>query len=80
MIFVSVAAYRDPELLPTLADCLAKAREPDRLRFGICWQYGGEIAASEQLQGPQFAVHYVDCATEPGRLLGPRRDHEALSR
>jgi len=59
-IFVSVAAYRDPQLLPTLADCLAKARRPDRLRFGVCWQYGGEIAASEQLQGEQFAVHFVD--------------------
>jgi hypothetical protein len=59
-IFVSVAAYRDPQLLPTLADCLAKARRPDRLRFGICWQYGGELGASEQLAGRQFAVHFVD--------------------
>ena len=59
-IFVSVAAYRDPALLPTLTDCIAKARDPDRLRFGICWQYGSEEAAFEQLQGPQFAVHYVD--------------------
>ena len=65
-IFVSVAAYRDPELVRTLADCLAQAREPDRLRFGICWQYGGEIAASEQLQDPQFAVHYVDSRLSRG--------------
>lgn len=65
-IFVSVAAYRDPALLPTLADCVAKARDPDRLRFGICWQYGGDEAASEQLQGPQFAVHYVDWRLSQG--------------
>jgi Glycosyltransferase (GlcNAc) len=41
-IFISVAAYRDPELLPTLADCLEKARHPERLYFGICWQFGAE--------------------------------------
>jgi Glycosyltransferase (GlcNAc) len=64
--FVSIAAYRDPDLLPTITDCLAKARRPDRLRFGICWQYGPEIAGSEQLTGPQFAVHYVDARLSRG--------------
>jgi hypothetical protein len=24
--FVSIASYRDPELVPTIADCLARAR------------------------------------------------------
>jgi hypothetical protein len=64
--FVSIAAYRDPGLLPTIADCLAKARHPDRLRFGICWQYGPELTGSEQLTGPQFAVHYVDARLSKG--------------
>lgn len=41
--FVSIAAYRDPDLLATIADGLAKARYPARLRFGICWQYGSEL-------------------------------------
>ena len=35
LIFVSIAAYRDPQLGPTIADCLAKALHPERLRFGI---------------------------------------------
>jgi hypothetical protein len=39
-IFVSIAAYRDPDLGPTIRDCLAKARWPDALRFGVCWQHG----------------------------------------
>ncbi len=39
-IFISIAAYRDPELVPTVEDCLARATHPDRLRFGICWQHG----------------------------------------
>ena len=40
MIFVQIAAYRDPELLPTIVDCIAKAKYPNDLRFGICWQRG----------------------------------------
>ena len=38
-IFVSIAAYRDPELAPTIADCIRRARYPDQLRFGVCWQH-----------------------------------------
>jgi hypothetical protein len=41
-IFISIASYRDSELGPTLDDCLAKAHQPERLRFGICWQHGPE--------------------------------------
>lgn len=37
-IFVAIGAYADPELPRTLDDCLAMARHPDALRFGICWQ------------------------------------------
>jgi hypothetical protein len=38
-IYIQIAAYRDPELLNTLRDCLANADHPDRLRFGIAWQH-----------------------------------------
>ena len=38
-IFIQIAAYRDPELIPTLKDCLAMADRPDNLHFGICRQY-----------------------------------------
>ena len=41
-IFVSIAAYRDPQLNATVTDCLSKARNPDCLRFGICWQHGND--------------------------------------
>ena len=64
-IFVSIAAYRDPGLLPTIADCLSKARRPDRLRFGICWQYGPERAAAE-LADPRFTVQYIDARLSKG--------------
>ena len=37
-IFVQIASYRDPELVPTIRDCIAKAKHPERLTFGINWQ------------------------------------------
>jgi hypothetical protein len=49
-IFVSIAAYRDPELAPTIRDCLNRARDPDDLRFGICWQH-----AADEPVPPDFA-------------------------
>jgi hypothetical protein len=59
-IFVSIAAYRDPQLGPTLDDCLRKARWPERLRFGICWQHGPEEAPLEVFADPAFRVIDVD--------------------
>jgi len=41
-IFVQIASYRDPELIPTIKDCIAKAKYPKRLTFGICWQHSTE--------------------------------------
>jgi hypothetical protein len=38
-IFIQIASYRDPQLLPTLKDCIDKAKYPDNLRFGIAWQH-----------------------------------------
>ena len=37
-IFVQIASYRDPELVPTIKDCIAKAKHPENLTFGVCWQ------------------------------------------
>lgn len=38
-IFVQIAAYRDPELVPTVIDCIARAKNPNALRVAICWQH-----------------------------------------
>ena len=38
-IFVQIASYRDPELVPTIEDMINKAKNPQNLIFGICWQY-----------------------------------------
>lgn len=38
-IFVQIASYRDPELIPTVIDMINRASHPENLTFGICWQY-----------------------------------------
>ncbi|MEO0544161.1 MAG: GlcNAc-transferase family protein [Pseudomonadota bacterium] len=38
-IFIAIAAYADPDLPRTLDSCLANAANPERLTFGICWQF-----------------------------------------
>lgn len=43
-IFIQIASYRDPQLLPTLKDCIAKAKNPKNLVFGIAWQHSTEDA------------------------------------
>ena len=59
-IFISIASYRDSELGPTIADCLAKARFPERIRFGVCWQHGEDEVAPEPLADPRCSVIDVD--------------------
>ena len=38
-IFIQIASYRDPELLPTIKDCIEKAKFPKNLVFSIAWQH-----------------------------------------
>jgi hypothetical protein len=41
-IFVQIASYRDPQLIPTLNDMLQNADHPENLHIGICWQHGDD--------------------------------------
>lgn len=38
-IFIQIASYRDPQLLPTIKSALENADNPKNLVFGICRQY-----------------------------------------
>ena len=38
-IFIQIASYRDPQLVPTLKDCISKAKYPENLIFSIAWQH-----------------------------------------
>src|SRR5271157_2997567 len=55
-IFVSIAAYRDPELAPTIRDCICRARSPGDLRFGICWQHADDEPAPPDFADPRLRV------------------------
>ncbi|MBB3324720.1 GlcNAc-transferase family protein [Atlantibacter sp. RC6] len=41
-IFISIASYRDPELLPTLQDMVKQADNTEHLHIAICWQHDNE--------------------------------------
>ena len=67
LIFVSVAAYRDPQLGRTIADCVLKAHHPNRLRFGICWQRSEDEADLPiHPLDPRFRVLEVDWRQSQG--------------
>lgn len=62
-VFVKIASYRDKELPLTIKSAIAKAKYPERLTFGICWQYDelGYLDLDPYLDHPQFRVmqtHY----------------------
>jgi Glycosyltransferase (GlcNAc) len=59
-IFVSIAAYRDPQLTPTIRDCIGKARDPDQLHFGVCWQHGADDEPLSLPQGAHIRLIEVD--------------------
>ena len=63
LIFVSIASYRDIQLVPTVQDLLLKAQAPSLLRFGICWQHDPQDPDDVPLpflEDAQFRVLDVD--------------------
>ena len=41
-IFVQIASYRDPQLIPTIKSILENAKKPKNIVLGICRQYHPE--------------------------------------
>ncbi|WP_454767054.1 GlcNAc-transferase family protein [Cupriavidus campinensis] len=62
-IFVQMASYRDPQLIPTLQDMVRRAARPECLRIVVCWQHGlDEMIGRFFSQG--FSRWQVDAAGE----------------
>jgi hypothetical protein len=55
-IFISIAAYREFELVKTVRDAMARASYPDRLQFCICWQRAPEESLDGLDRDPRFQV------------------------
>ncbi|EOD3493675.1 GlcNAc-transferase family protein [Cronobacter malonaticus] len=63
-IFVSIASYRDPELIPTIKDMLEMAAYPERLHITVCWQDNNDIT---HFLNQGFTVAFVE-SHESGAL------------
>ena len=68
-IFIQMAAYRDKELLPTLKDCIKKAKHPDNLVFSIAWQHSKDDEwdnLDEFKCDPRFKIIDIDYTKAKG--------------
>jgi hypothetical protein len=68
-IFIQIASYRDPELRPTIKDCIEKAKFPNNLRFGICWQHAIEDDwdhLTEYVNDSRFSIMDVNYTESKG--------------
>ena len=55
-IFISIASYRDLYLPFTIDSALSNAVHPDRLVFGICWQFDESENLDRFIHDPRFRI------------------------
>jgi len=65
-IFVQIASYRDPQLIPTLNDLIEKAKNPENIRVVVCWQHGDD----------ESVEHFLDNGYTLDSVLGTHENHE----
>lgn len=74
-IFVQIASYRDPECQWTIKDLFAKAKYPERVFAGVCWQFvpGDDDDCFETSTRPD-QVRVVEFHPSESRGVGWARD------
>lgn len=55
-LFVQIASYRDPELIPTVLDLVDKAKNPELLRIVVAWQHDD----NETIEPIKHLIEYID--------------------
>lgn len=68
-IFVQIASYRDPELVPTIKDCIKNAKHPENLVFSIAWQHSINDTwdnLDEFKDDPRFKIIDIDYKDSKG--------------
>ena len=68
-IFVQIASYRDPQLLPTIKDLLANADKPENLVIGIAHQHSPDDEwdnLDEYKDDPRFKIIDIDYRESKG--------------
>ncbi|WP_312626007.1 GlcNAc-transferase family protein [Scandinavium sp.] len=59
-LFVSIACYRDPELIPTLQSLIDEAQYPQNLHIAVCWQDDNPTSALFTDAGMQLVEERVE--------------------
>jgi hypothetical protein len=75
-IFIQIAAYRDPQLIPTINDCLSKAKFPENLVFSIAWQHSSDDAWDNLdafANDPRFKIIDIDYKESRGACWARNR-------
>ena len=65
-IFVNIASYRDPLLQYTIKNLVTKAKHPENIVLGICWQYGSEEHEELDYYGVEHRVIKVPAFQSKG--------------
>jgi hypothetical protein len=65
-IFITIPAYEDPLLIPTIQGALDNALNPDRLFFCIGMQYEKSPDISKYLNNQNFKFLFYDVSERPG--------------
>jgi hypothetical protein len=65
-IFISIASYRDHQLVPTVLDCIKKSKYPENLFFGINWQRDETEDISALLQFKNIEIQEYDWKESKG--------------
>lgn len=55
-IFIQIASYRDPQLVPTVKDCIENAKYPENLHFCIAWQHGSDEKIDDIASLPNVTI------------------------
>lgn len=81
-IFVSLASYRDPELLPTIKNMLENAAHPENLNIVIAWQHSTEDVwdtVDEYLNDPRFKIIDIPYSESEGVCWARNKIQELYS-
>lgn len=70
-IFVQIAAYRDPETIPTIVDLFIQASHPERVRVGLCWQYKEGADEAKPVVPAEYKKQVRIDAVEASESEGP---------
>jgi len=65
-IFIQIASYRDPQLIPTIKDCINNSKNPENLIFGICWQHDDSESLDEFKNDKRFKIIDVPYSESKG--------------